>query len=88
MLNNAWTYENLAKIHVLFLPQGANIQNKSTFKTKSNQKDWQKLSFPTPIWKNPNYEHKTLKRVKDYLRDVNGMKNNWIQWGFDVETLK
>ena len=74
--------------YILFLPQGAKNQSKSSFKTKSNKKDWQKLIFPTPIWKNPNYEHKTLKRVKDYLRDVNGMKNNWIQWGFDVETLK
>ena len=29
-----------------------------------------------------------MKRVKDYLRDVNGMKNNCIQLGFDVEALK
>ena len=29
-----------------------------------------------------------MKRVKDYLRDVNGMKNTWIYLGFDVETLK
>ena len=35
--------------YMLFMPQGANIQNKSTFKTKLNKKDWQKLSFPTPI---------------------------------------
>ena len=54
-----------------------------TMNIKPNKKDWQKLSFPTPIWENPNYEHKTpkniiqwsksMKRVKDYLRDVYGM---------------
>ena len=49
--------------YMLFLPQGANNQNKSSFKTKPNQKDWQKLSFPTPIWENPNYEHKTPKNI-------------------------
>ena len=49
--------------YMLFLPQGANIQSKSTFKTKPNQKDWQKLSFPIPICKNPNYEHKTPKNI-------------------------
>ena len=48
--------------YMLFLPQGANIQRKSSFKTKPNQKDWQKLSFPTPIWENPNYEHKTPQK--------------------------
>ena len=49
--------------YILFFPQGDNIQNKSSFKTKHNQKDWQKLSFPTPIWENPNYEHKTRKNI-------------------------
>ena len=49
--------------YMLFLPQGANIQRKSSFKTKPNKKDWQKLSFPTPIWKNSNYEHKTPKNI-------------------------
>ena len=48
--------------YMLFLPQGANIQSKSSFKTKLNQKDWQKLSFPTPIWENLNYEHKTPQK--------------------------
>ena len=48
--------------YMLFLPQGANIQSKSSFITKPNQKDWQKLSFPTLIWENPNYEHKTLQK--------------------------
>ena len=47
--------------YMLFSPQGANIQGKSSFKTKPNKKDWQKLSFLTPIWENPNYEHKTPK---------------------------
>ena len=47
--------------YMLFLPQGANNQSKLSFKTKPNQKDWQKLSFPTPIWENPNYKHKTPK---------------------------
>ena len=48
--------------YMLFLPQGANIQSKLSFKTKPNQKDWQKISFPTPIWENPNYEHKTPQK--------------------------
>ena len=52
--------KNLPK-NMLFLPQGANIQSKLSFKTKPNQKDWQKLSFLTPIWENHNYEHKTPK---------------------------
>ena len=42
--------------------QGANNQRKSSFKTKPNQKDWLKISFPTPIWKNPNYEHKNPQK--------------------------
>ena len=49
--------------YMLFLPQKTNIQRKLSFKKKSNKKDWQKLSFPTPIWENPNYEHKTLKNI-------------------------
>ena len=49
--------------YMLFLPQKANIQSKSSFKTKPNQKYLQKLSFPTPIWENPNYEHKTPKNI-------------------------
>ena len=44
--------------YMLFLPQGANIQSKLSFKTKYNQKDWQKLSFPNPYNENPNQEHK------------------------------
>ena len=52
--------KNLPK-NMLFLPQGANIQSKLSFKTKPNKKYWQKLSFPTPIWENHNYEHKTPK---------------------------
>ena len=48
--------------YMLFLPQGASIQSKSSFKTKPNQKDWQKISFPTLIWENPNYEHKTPQK--------------------------
>ena len=54
--------KNLPK-YMLFLPQGANTQSKSTFKIKPNQKYWQKLSFPIPIWENLNYEHKTPKNV-------------------------
>ena len=49
--------------YMLFMSQGANIQNKSSFKTKSNKKDWQKLSFPTLIWENLNYEHKIPKNI-------------------------
>jgi len=50
--------------YMLFLPQGANIQSKSSYKTKPNQKDWQKLSFLNPIWENLNYEHKTLQNLR------------------------
>ena len=49
--------------NMLFLPQGANIQSKSKFKTKPNKKDWQNLSFPIFIWENLNYEHKTPKNI-------------------------
>ena len=73
---------------MLFLLQGANIQSKSSKETNPIQKIWQKISFPNPIWENPNYEHRTpkniiegsksMKSVKDYLRSVNGMKNSWI----------
>ena len=48
--------------YMLFLPKGANIQSKLSFKTNPNQKDWQKISFPTSIWENPNYEHKTPQK--------------------------
>ena len=40
------------------IPQGANIQSKCTKETKPIQK----LSFPIPIWENPNYEHKTPQK--------------------------
>ena len=73
---------------MLFLPQGANNQSKLSFKTKPNQKDWQKLNFPNPIWEIPTMNikppkniisgSKSMKKVKDYLRDVNGMKITWI----------
>ena len=46
---------------MLFMSQGANIQSKSLFKTKAQSKDWQKLSFSTPIWENLIYEHKPPK---------------------------
>ena len=49
--------------YILFLPQGANIQSKSSFKTKPSQKDWQKLSFPTPVWEISNYEYKTPESI-------------------------
>ena len=49
--------------YMLYLPQGANIQSQSSFKTNPYQKDWQKLSFPTLIWENSNYEHKTPKNI-------------------------
>ena len=47
--------------YMLFMSQGANIQRKSLFKTKAQSKDWQKLSFSTPIWENLIYEHKPPK---------------------------
>ena len=49
--------------YILFLPQGANNQSKLSYKTKPNQKDWQKLGFLTPIWENPNYEHKNPPKI-------------------------
>ena len=49
--------------YILFFPQGANIQSKLSFKTKPNQKYWQKLSFPNPNDENPNQEHKTLQNI-------------------------
>ena len=49
--------KNLLK-YMLFLPQGANIQSTSSFKSKPNQKDWTKNKFSNLIWENPNYEHK------------------------------
>ena len=56
---------------MLLLPQRAKNQRKLSFKTKPNQKDWQKLSFPTPIWENSNYEHKTHKNI---YKDQNQLK--------------
>ena len=47
--------------YMLFLPQGANIQCKSTKET--NPIIWQKLSFSNPYDKNPNQEHKTLQNI-------------------------
>ena len=47
--------------YMLFLPQGANIQSKSTKETNPIQKFWQKLSFPNPYDENLNQEHKTLQ---------------------------
>ena len=43
---------------MFFLPQGANIQRKSSKETNLMQKIWQKLSFPYPYDENPNQEHK------------------------------
>ena len=54
--------KNLPK-YMLFWSQGANIKRKSSFKTKAKQKDWQKLSFPTPIWENLNNENKPPKNI-------------------------
>ena len=47
--------------YMLFLPQEANIQSKLSSKTKPNQKDWQKLSFPTPVMKIPTKSTKLSK---------------------------
>ena len=43
---------------MFFLPQEANIQNKSSKETNPIQKIWQKLSFPNSYNENPNQEHK------------------------------
>ena len=45
------------------MPQGANIQNKSSKETNPFQKNWQKLNFPNPYNENPNQEYKTLQNI-------------------------
>ena len=47
---------------MFFLPQGANIQCKSTKETNSMKKIWQKLSFPNPYDENLNQEHKNSSK--------------------------
>ena len=54
--------------YMLFLPQGANIQGKSSFKTKPNQKDWQKKKknkkvFQLSFEKNPTMNIKPPKNI-------------------------
>ena len=83
---------------MFFLPQGASIQCKSTKETNPIKKFDKRLSFPNPYDKNLNQEHKTfqniiqgsklMKKIYNYLRNVNGMKNhsNWLD--FDVKILK
>ena len=48
---------------MFFLPQGANIQSKSSKETNSIQKVGKNLSFPSPYDENPNQEHKTLQNI-------------------------
>ena len=67
-------------------------------RNQSHEEIWQKLSFLNPYDKNPNQEHKTLqniiqgskvmKRIYNYLRNVNGMKNhsNWL--GFNEKNIE
>ena len=45
---------------MFFLPQGANIQCKSSKETNPIQKFGKNLSFPD---ENPNKEHKTLQNI-------------------------
>ena len=48
---------------MFFLPQGANIQYKTTKKTNPKKKFDKKISFPNPYNKNPNQEHKILQNI-------------------------
>ena len=49
---------------MFFLPQGANIQCKSSKETNPMKKfDKKKISFPNPYDENPNQEHKTLQNI-------------------------
>ena len=49
--------------YMLFMPQEANIQNKSSFKTKPNKKDWQKKVFQLPFKKIPTMNIKSPKNI-------------------------
>ena len=49
---------------MFFLPQGANIQSKTSKETNLIQKfDPKKKSFPNPYYENPNQKHKTLQNI-------------------------
>ena len=48
---------------MFFLPQGANIQCKTSKETNPMKKFDKKLSFPNPYDKNPNQEHKTFQNI-------------------------
>ena len=48
---------------MFYLPQGANIQCKSTKETNPKKKIWQKLSFPNHYDKTPNQKPKTLQNI-------------------------
>ena len=56
-------HHEIHPLYMFFLPQGANIQCKSTKETNPMKKIWQKLSFPNPYDKNPNQEHKILQNI-------------------------
>ena len=47
---------------MFFLPQGANIQIKSSKEINPIQKFDTKISFPNPYDENLNQEHKTLQK--------------------------
>ena len=49
--------------NMFFLPQGANIQSKSSKETNPIKFFWQKFSVPNPYNENPNQEYKTLQNI-------------------------
>ena len=59
---------------MFFLPQGANIQIKSSKEINPIQKFDTKISFPNPYDENLNQEHKTLQN------------NAWTSWRNKVQT--
>ena len=48
---------------MFFLPQKANIQNKSSKEINPIQKFDTKISFSNPYNENPNQEYKTLQNI-------------------------
>ena len=58
-----YEHHEIHPYYMFFLPQGANIQCKSTKETTPMKNIWQKLSFPNPYDKNLNQEYKTLQNI-------------------------
>ena len=74
-MNNAWTCEKLAYIHVK-MPHGANTIKKRQNGTNPNQQNWkflQKLSFSNPNIKiNPTLSFKKSKTKSKDMKEEKG----------------